>query len=418
MNTLPLRSTFIRFITNDLPDTEDHALIQRIKALNLVGFLLICAVFVLGLVAYFIKGNTTFGIMQFLSAGAGLVYLAIQRNMPPAFSLHGGIATLISVIFLLTLPDGIASSHTFWLYLIPVYSFYLTGVRGGLWWSGVTFAIAVIYMSLPYLGLHEQPVDIQFVLDFSLSFMVIIFFAFWYEHSRTQYLSELSSKNQELERLIYTVSHDLKTPVVSLLGYIEFIKEEIQTGDTQKRDEDINKLQQITLNMRQMINDLLNLSRVKKTGEYQNVSTGDLVVKLLTEAEPQIEEKHITVHMEGRFPTILADPRKLEEIFRNLISNAIKYIGNPPEPTITVGVREHKDGYRFFVRDNGIGIKKSELTNIFKPFYSKSDISIGSGIGLSIVKGFVEDMAGKVWVESQENRGSTFWFSLPHGHTP
>jgi len=418
MRHLTLQKLYTRFVTNGQTAIEDPVLLQRIKALNTLGSFLIIAVTLLGYVTYFFAGNKTFGMMHFISAGIGFLYLIAQRRFPPHLALNGGIAILIGVIFILTYSDGINSSHTFWLYLIPIYSFFMAGVTGGVVWTVVTLFIALIYMLLPNLGIHPNAVTVQFVLDFILSYALVAFFAYWYERSRIRFVSELSAKNEESQRIVYTVSHDLKTPVVSLLGYLEFIKEEIASGDDKQRDEDLNKMEQIIHNMQQMINDLLNLSRVNRAGENTNVSTGDIIVKLFAEVEPQLREKDIVTHMEGRFPTVYAEERKLEEIFRNLLSNAIKYIGNPSQPEITIGVRELKAEYRFFVRDNGIGIDAKERTNIFKPFYSKSNSTVGSGIGLSIVKGFVEDMGGRVWVDSKKNSGSTFWFSLPKNQHP
>jgi len=408
-----LQKIYTQFVTNGQPEDLDPSLTQRIKAFNILGSFLIISVTFLGIVIFTIEGNRPYALMHFISAGAGFLYLIAQRFLPAKIALNGGIAVLTLVIFVLTYSDGINSSHTFWLYLIPIYSFFMAGITGGIVWTVVTLLVALVYMMLPMIGMHQNTVSLQFMLDFILSYALVAMFAYWYERSRIRFVTELSAKNEESQRIVYTVSHDLKTPIVSLLGYLEFINEEIASGDDKQRDEDLKKMEQIIHNMQQMINDLLNLSRISREGENTNVSTGDIIVKLLAEIEPQLRDKSILTHMEGRFPTLYAEERKLEEIFRNLLSNAIKYIGNPAQPEVTIGVRELNTEYRFFVRDNGIGIDTKERTNIFKPFYTKSDSTVGSGIGLSIVKGFVEDMGGRVWVDSKKNQGSTFWFSLP-----
>jgi signal transduction histidine kinase len=165
--------------------------------------------------------------------------------------------------------------------------------------------------------------------------------------------------------------------------------------------------------MRGMINDLLNLSRIKRPGALSEVATGDIVVTIITEHEAQLKTNNIDTELLGTFPTVYTDQRKLEEIVRNLVSNAIKYMGKQPEPRITIGVEPKSHQYLFYVKDNGIGIEEKELSKIFQPFYSKSDLKIGSGVGLSIAKGFIEDLGGQIWVESQHGQGSTFWFSLP-----
>lgn len=417
MRQLNLHNLYRRFVTNGHVDVQDQTLLQRIQALNILGLVLVISVTSIGIINYSIVGNKPFGIMHFISAGIGLLYLSAQRLLPPKLALNGGIALLTLVIFALTYSDGINSSHAFWLFLIPIYSFFMAGITAGIAWTVVTLLVALVFMLLPSVGMHHNAVTIQFALDFILSYILVAIFAYWYERSRLRFVAQLSAKNEESQRIVYTVSHDLKTPIVSLLGYLEFIKDEISSGDDKQRDEDLNKMEQIIHNMQQMTNDLLNLSRISRSGENTNVSTGDIIVKLLDEVEPQLREKAIRAHMEGRFPTVYAEKRKLEEAFRNLLSNAIKYIGNPPEPEIAIGVRELKAEYRFFVRDNGIGIDPQDRVDIFKPFYSKSNSTVSSGIGLSIVKGFVEDMGGRVWVDSKRNQGSTFWFSLPKRHT-
>lgn len=116
-------------------------------------------------------------------------------------------------------------------------------------------------------------------------------------------------------------------------------------------------------------------------------------------------------------PSALINRRKVEEVFRNLVSNAIKFMGDQPRPRIEIGAKRLPHEYHLFVRDNGIGIEPQYHEKIFDLFYRPERIGEGTGIGLSIVRGSVKDLGGKVWVRSQLGKGNTFWFSVPKDST-
>lgn len=404
--------TITSFLSNNAD--VDTLTTQRLLTVNIIGYLLIAIVMTFSLLNIFIIGDIAQGSREAFAAALALLFLLLQRSIKNyRIIFNAAVALLVITIAILIMPYGLGTSDFLWFYLVPPLAFFITGIIHGTLWTIVTFIIIAIYIVMHHIGTYPESLRYTFVLDLSLSYTVISIFSFSYEWARRNALEELARTNDELHRLVYTVSHDLKTPIVSMLGYLSFIEEEIQSGDIAQRDKDLKKLTHITENMRQMIDDLLNFSRITQEGELNTVPTANIFLELLDEVESQLREGNIETMMEGSFPTIKTDKRKFEEIFRNLISNAIKYIGHQSHPCIRISVQNDSHYHIFSVTDNGIGIESNEIQYIFDPFYRKSDARVGSGIGLSIVKGFVSDLGGTVAVESVIKQGSTFRISLP-----
>lgn len=414
-----LRSIFLKLISNGKTFDPNRFDMRRIRAINAIGYTLAFLAFGYASNSLFfsITPDMQFVVPAILFLFIWGAFIIFQRHTDNIELLTNLAVALLVVVFMNSIiVTQFDSPLTLWVYVLPPFAFFLTGLRGGITWTIFLLVFLSIVGLVNHTDLLGGSIRDHFTLNLMSALIVGAFLLFQYERVRAQTEKNLSGKNNELQRLIYTVSHDLKTPVVSLLGYLSFVKEEIASGAIQQRDDDLHKMDQIIDNMRAMINDLLNLSRIKRAGMYSDVPTGDIIVKVIDELEPQITENNIQTKLIGTFPTIHTDQRKFEEIIRNLVSNAIKYMGKQPQPRITIGVQDQPRHYYFFCQDNGIGIDPQEMTRIFEPFYAKSDISIGQGVGLSIIKGFVTDLQGKIWVESEKGTGSTFWFSLPKTH--
>lgn len=414
MNLRTLKEKYRRFVTNGLDEnTTDPVILQRVRTLNLTGSCLVLIALFWFFVDTFYYGKYIMGIIEIIGFVVGVIFLILQRRSQN-FSLTTNIGfILLSIIIIGTIiPVGLDSSEILWIFLLPPFAFFITGLTGGMVWTLITSLILGAFAAAEYLG-YYPPSRETVVLNLFLSYLSIAVFSYLYERARLQAFAALSTKNEELQRIIYTVSHDLKSPVVSLLGYLSFVKEEIVAGEDELRDSDLAKMEQICHNMKQMIDDLLDLSRIKREGDYAFISSADIVMKVLNENESQLRSHNINTELRGAFPTLYIEERKLEEIIRNLLSNAIKYMGGQSAPSIIIGVKEQGEEYLFYMQDNGIGIDKSEIDKIFVPFYSKAENTVGTGIGLSIVRGFVKDLGGRIWVESEKGKGSTFWFSFP-----
>lgn len=230
-------------------------------------------------------------------------------------------------------------------------------------------------------------------------------------------LTELSAKNAELETFVFSVSHDLKTPIVTIEGFMGALREDFGNLISEEGEKYLNYIGDATQKMELLINDLLELSRIgrlrlKKT----EFSLADLIQETITGLQPQIEARNIQVTVSQDLPLVYGEKKRLTQVMENLLSNAIKYIGKEnPCPRIEVGAQEQDNQMVIFVRDNGVGIEKTYFEKIFDVFQrlpSAKKIEQGTGVGLAIVKRVIEYHEGKVWVESEPGKGTTFFFTL------
>ena len=227
---------------------------------------------------------------------------------------------------------------------------------------------------------------------------------------------KLSQVNEELENFVFSVSHDLKSPIVSILGFSTILKSEF----SDKLDpEGIHYLDRINANIKQMenlIQDLLELSKIGRIATpFEMIDINEIVKTTISNLQFQIQKKEIKIQYPNDFPEMNCDWDRIQQVFTNLIDNAIKYIGDNPNPKIEIGHKIDDDFFLFFVRDNGIGIEKKFHDKIFELFQSLKEIEgvEGTGVGLTIVKKIIEKHNGRVWLESRKGRGTCFYFSIP-----
>jgi PAS domain S-box-containing protein len=236
------------------------------------------------------------------------------------------------------------------------------------------------------------------------------------EVERENLITELSTKNAELERFTYTVSHDLKSPIVTIRGFLGYLAEDALSGNTSRMKKDIERITNATEKMQSLLHDLLELSRIgRMMNAPETIQMEDLIHDALDILHGQLEERHITVLAQPDLPAVYGDRQRLTEVLQNLIDNAIKYMGDQTEPYIEMGQSGEESGRSiFFVKDNGIGIAPEYRERIFGLFNKLDPSSEGTGIGLALVKRIIEVHGGRIWVEeSGPGIGSTFCFSLP-----
>jgi len=230
-------------------------------------------------------------------------------------------------------------------------------------------------------------------------------------------LTELAAKNVELETFVSSVSHDLKTPIVTIEGFMGALREDFGNLIPEDCEKYLNYIGDATQKMELLINDLLELSRIGRlTVKKTEFPLADLIQEVITALQPQIETKGIQITVMQNLPWVYGEKKRIIQVMENLLSNAIKYIGKEnPSPRIEIGVQEQDDRKVIFVRDNGIGIEKIYFEKIFQVFQrlpSAKKIEQGTGVGLAIVKRVVEYHGGRVWLESEPGKGATFFFTL------
>jgi len=236
------------------------------------------------------------------------------------------------------------------------------------------------------------------------------------EAEREKLIEELGVKNAELESFTYTVSHDLKSPLVTINGFLGYLEIDAASGNMERLKKDTLRIQDAVNKMQRLLNELLELSRIGRIiNAPENVPFTDLVHDALEIVHGRLAERGITVDIQSNLPLIYGDKPRLVEALQNLLDNAAKYMGEQLIPHIVMGQRADDAEYDkpvFFVRDNGMGIAPEYHERIFGLFNKLDAKSEGTGVGLALVKRIIEIHGGRIWVESKIGKGSTFYFTL------
>jgi light-regulated signal transduction histidine kinase (bacteriophytochrome) len=228
--------------------------------------------------------------------------------------------------------------------------------------------------------------------------------------------SELTKKNNELDQFAYVVSHDLKSPLRGINNIVSWVEEDHEHELTPEIKRNLELIKSRTLRLENMINGLLEYAKVGKV--QKGKETVD-ILKLLREIIDLVVPKNFSVQIDGVMPFISTEKLHIEQVFSNLITNAVKYNQNA-SPRIVIKSRELEDYYEFTVSDNGIGIQKEYFEKIFVIFHTlqEKDAFESTGVGLAIVKKIIDDYKGTIRVQSELGKGSSFIFTWPKQFSP
>ncbi len=279
-------------------------------------------------------------------------------------------------------------------------------VRGEREWNGVTLDIVHAPVRGPsgaVAGLISVGVDVSERTRAS--------------RERERFVSELEAKNAELEQFNYTVSHDLKSPLITIQGFVDLLRKDLDAQRPERVARDLEHIAKATARMQRLLDDLLDLSRAGRMLRPERARLAELVDEALAQVEGAVSGRGVSIKVEEGLPEIHADRTRVLQLLQNLIDNAVKHLGEQRAPQISIGVRG--DGV-IYVRDNGRGVAERFHDTIFGLF-ERIDPSVpGTGVGLALARRIVEAHGGKIWVESEgiAGEGSAFCFTLPRAVPP
>jgi two-component system sensor histidine kinase/response regulator len=226
---------------------------------------------------------------------------------------------------------------------------------------------------------------------------------------------DLEQKNKELDEFNYVASHDLQEPVRKLISFSKLLEQDAGNGLNERARRDLTFIVDAASRMRNLIQDLLSLSRAGRTAmKVEPISLGDCVIQALDSLEMRVRETEAEIDC-AQLPQIAGDATLITQLYQNLVGNALKFIPQGRKPKVSLTADNCGDHWELAVSDNGIGINPEHVERLFKPFqrlHGRNEFE-GTGIGLAICKKAVERHGGKIWVESQPGTGSQFKFTIP-----
>lgn len=338
----------------------------------------------------------------------------------------GGVIFPFTIIFTYIAFSAGGKSIFLAFLMIPIL---LTAIFFSMRWT-LLFAVSILFVLLVLLSFQDQTSSTSpFWTLRSMWFFLVLATGLlqtfiWHlgnlEQIRQRELKrindELEQQVAELERFSYTVSHELKTPLVTIKGFLGSIESDLSDGKFENVKNDFARITRAADNMYATLSDLLALSRAGRLmNPFSEFPLAELVQEAIESAGGVIDAHHMSVKVDPNLPIVYGDRKRLHEVFENLIENAAKYRGNQKEPILEIGVKAGAVPV-FFVRDNGLGIESRYHAKIFGLFEKLNPNSEGTGIGLAIIKRIIETHGGRIWVESDGlGTGSTFCFTIPRG---
>jgi PAS domain S-box-containing protein len=237
------------------------------------------------------------------------------------------------------------------------------------------------------------------------------------ELDRENLITELKAKNTELEQFTYTVSHDLKAPIITIKGFLGLLEKDALEGNIERVKKDIQRITEGTERMNRLLNELLDLSRIGRiVNPSQEVPFNAIVQDAIAMVQGRLNAGNVKIKLENGLPVVSVDRVRMVQVVQNLLDNSAKFMGGQPEPLIEIGT-EGKDingNIIFFVKDNGSGIAAEQLERAFGLFQKLDTDADGTGIGLALVKRIIEVHGGRTWITSQGiGHGTTVYFTLP-----
>jgi signal transduction histidine kinase len=261
------------------------------------------------------------------------------------------------------------------------------------------------------ISLNQKKVDLLLAVGNEIAIAVNV--ATLHDEIRRK-AAEIEKRKDELELFAYTIAHDLKNPAVGISGFVNLLVEKYQDKIDDKGRVYCDQITRAARQIEALITDINDYVKSKKvTLHFEELDIKRVIGEIRDELTPVLENRHIRWTEPDTIPQIVADESAILRVFRNLIHNALKHGGNRLSK-LSIGYGADDDFHIFSFKDDGIGIRKEDSETIFQMFrrLPRSRQTEGSGLGLTIVKDVMEAHQGKVWVQSEPNKGATFFVSI------
>ena len=228
-------------------------------------------------------------------------------------------------------------------------------------------------------------------------------------------IAKLEQQNEQLNQFGYTVSHDLRSPLITIRSFIDLLEADLRDDVPSKVTADIEQIKLATGKMQSLLRDLLSLAQVGRVaGKFSLVPVGEIVADALALTAGIVKRAAVEVDVHDDFPSAYVDRTRLTEVFQNLIENSVKAMSDEAAPRLEIGVRYDRESPACFVRDNGFGLKADDCEKVFGLFHQLNKGNGGTGVGLAIVRQIVRAHGGEIWIESPGlGLGATVYLTLP-----
>lgn len=391
----------------------------------------------------------TFSVILFVGIFINYFVLPMHKNVRTAYMILLILAFLV-VHMGTYFTGGIHSSTIFYLFDLILIAFMLLGKNGGQIMAGISvvhvvyFYFAGVYtnwIDYSLLGTGAHMIELDFLITGVFSILLLTAQANYIEKSKNAIINdiklkrdelainnaallntrndlelrnkELKQKNAELEQFAFISSHDLQEPLRTISDFVGLLQQQYVGKLDEKADKYLSFIAQSSKRMRTLIKDLLHYSQIGNEKINEPVDCAALLHEVKTNIGKIIAEKRAEIHSDP-LPVITGNATGIKQLFQNLVINAIKFRKKDSIPEIKISAKKKGAYWEFSFTDNGIGIEQQHsqrIFDIFKRLHPRTEYT-GSGIGLSHCKKIVELHGGKIWVKSEPEAGSTFYFTI------
>jgi signal transduction histidine kinase len=278
----------------------------------------------------------------------------------------------------------------------------------------ITNSLITIFMALLWYRNRRRFAALFFwMMDFIL-FVLILMVSRRLQMDLHLQKQKLQEKNAELTRFTYAVSHDLKSPLVTIRTFLGYFEEDTLNRDAAKVNKDLAYMLTAAEKMTRLLDKLLELSRIgHKVNPSEEVPLKEIVKEALDLVAGRIAQRGVQARVTEEPILLYGDRRRLVEVFQNLVDNAVKFMGDQADPRVEIGAGPVDDEIVLFVRDNGLGIDPRYQSMLFGLFEKLDPHLEGTGLGLALVRRIVETHGGRIWVESEgPGKGACFRFTV------